>query len=276
MNEIHKCSKFELPLVEQRSSELGHSSSKPESIQDLVDNPLLDFTTHESYISGEWRTVQPAAKFKEHSTVCLLVLCFTFHPKSGRRFTRTKLACSLQNHAADPKPVLYEIYPKLSYGDLTTEEKDKNWSLSLQVAEPTGHTSAGVDTGRGSSRTAKHYMVVKGSKRGSPSSMSVWDLEENKDSQGGIPHTFLVAMVVSAERSFLLKVEVSGNIVGGATSIPRPFKTGEASMWRIDPTRPKGYQYDVVDNLGDLSMDEWFSGSEPSSQTMFAGILARG
>ena len=194
-------------------------------------------------------TLQPLETGKS-----LLVLRFQCHPAIGYRFSNAtitwKFYSPILNPAAkteEPRVTLHA--PRKSYGALSTVRNRTLWALKFpiqfgQVA------SAGVEPSveRETETNAEHAFTIIGTARGAPiKKYCVWTMEENRDSESGIPSEFQLAVVLEHNGAFITAVDVKTEVRGGLiplvhlrskpsslVSIDVPMWKGKLVEWKFD------------------------------------------
>lgn len=251
MDEIH------LTLSPEEGIQLGPGDPGVPSRNEL---DIFETETRRCSITCRATTIQPAARFKHDSPATLLILVFTLHPESNCRFTSLRISCAFKNlvgndQTAKSRALL--IAPIESHGGHSEVDKSWTFGLSAPISVPGGVFSITPSVDHTVARKVDHYLVIKGSRRGTPPTSCIWTMNENDGSKTGLPLSFTTAIILQTNDTVGLELKLKSTVVW--RGFPRTLTAG-TELVKITLSTPMGRQFPVKQDLDELKLESWFTG----------------
>lgn len=242
---------------EEEDVELGDGDDEDVEPPGPNEIDLFDTETRRCSITCRAITVQPAKQYINDAPAALIVLVFTLHPERNCRFSFARISCEFKSEQVE-KPRVSMIAPQETYGGHSEEDKSWTFGLETPLQIPGGIFSITPNLDRSVSRKVHHYLVIRGSRRGTPPSTCVWTMEENADSKAGLPMSFATAIVLKASEAVDLQLNIKSTVFW--KWFPRTMATTMAAPAKIKLSAPVGRQFPLKEDLDELKIPSWFTG----------------
>lgn len=205
-----------------------------------------------SYFSADFTTLQSLDHNKS-----LLILRLQCHPAVSHRFANATITWKFrpQNNAAvNPAgtPRILMHAPRKAYGAMSKVTKHLRLGLTLPIQVGQGIASAGIEPSVEceTEKDVYHALTITGTSRGAPiKTYCVWTVEENKDTDSGIPSEFQLAVVLEHSGPFITDISAKAALRGGLGPVTH-IRSKSTTQVLIDVENWKG-------KLVEWRFDDW-------------------